>query len=91
MKTPTNAEALPLTNCSASWIPFHDAPSISPCLVTDGIKVEKARWKPRSREWVFPHAKLRLTPTHWMPLPIPPNADVEARVDNAAPPPLTTL
>jgi hypothetical protein len=70
MNQPTNSEALPR---SASWIPFHDAPSISPCLVTDGINVEKARWKPRNKEWVFPHAKLRLAPTHWMPLPLPPN------------------
>jgi hypothetical protein len=58
-------------NCEG-WKPIETAPSISPCLVTDGINVEKARWKPRNKEWVFPHAKLRLTPTHWMPLPPPP-------------------
>jgi hypothetical protein len=57
-----------------AWIPLHDAPSISPCLVTDGINVEKARFKPRTREWIFSHAKLRLIPTHWMPLPLPPYA-----------------
>jgi hypothetical protein len=56
-----------------AWIPLHDAPSISPCLVTDGINVEKARFKPRTREWIFSHAKLRLMPTHWMALPLPPN------------------
>jgi hypothetical protein len=74
MNEQTNSEAL---HCSASWIPFHDAPSISPCLVTDGINVEKAKWKPRNKEWVFSHAKLRLAPTHWMPLPLPPNTPAQ--------------
>ena len=51
------------------WRPLNDAPSSSPCLVTDGETVEKARWMPRLKQWRFPHAKLRIDPTHWQPLP----------------------
>ena len=51
------------------WRPLTDAPPSSPCLVTDGESVEKARWMPRLKKWRFPHAKLRIEPTHWQPLP----------------------
>lgn len=67
-----------------AWTPATDAPLSSPCLVTDGDRVEKARWMPRNREWVFPHAKLRLVPTHWMPLPDPPNSTIHPPVTPVA-------
>ena len=55
------------------WRPISDAPSSSPCLVTDGETVEKARWMPRLKQWRFPHAKLRIEPTYWQPLPPAPD------------------
>ena len=55
------------------WRPLTDAPSSSPCLITDGESVEKARWMPRLKKWRFPHAKLRIEPTYWQPLPPAPD------------------
>lgn len=75
----SRSKASPSLDCSpvGDWRPANDAPMSSPCLVTDGERVEKARWMPRKRKWVFPHAKLRLVPTHWMPLPPPPGGDAK--------------
>jgi len=79
MNTPTNSEALPLTHCSASWMPIETAPK---------DKIEILAWSKRHgvNVGILTHYKRPempsrkgswFIPTHWMPLPIPPNADVE--------------
>jgi len=78
MKTPTTSEALPLTNCSASfWMPIETAPK---------DKIEILAWSKRHgvnvgtlTHYKRPEMPSRkggwFLPTHWMPLPSLPSSN----------------
>jgi hypothetical protein len=62
------------------WLPIESAPRIagrylvaSTCLNA----VREARWQPKLGKWTFPSAQSSFMPTHWMPLPEPPTAELE--------------
>jgi hypothetical protein len=80
MNTPTNSEALPLTNCSASWFPISTAPnSLSVILVTDGVSAwtdQKISENPDDvdGDYYFNGHENWEEVTHWMPIPSLPNA-----------------
>jgi hypothetical protein len=60
--------ANPLT-FSGQWKRITGEPTCSPCLITDGIKVEKARWDKEKKMWVLPNPRTRITPTHYAAMP----------------------
>jgi type V secretory pathway adhesin AidA len=80
MNTPTNSEALPLTPCSASWLPISTAPnSLNVILVTNGESV----WTDQKLggysgtlpgNYYFNGHDNWEEVTHWMPIPSLPNA-----------------
>jgi hypothetical protein len=79
MNTTTNSEALPLTPCSASWLPISTAPnSLNVILVTDGVSV----WTDQKLggysgtlpgDYYFNGHENSDEVTHWMPIPSLPN------------------
>lgn len=76
------------------WLPIEGAPkraSAAPIITWDGLRVRLAFWrddrhakKPQPRWGYFgSYAKsdeMSFKPTHWMPLPSPPNPTAQARI-----------
>ena len=79
----TNPEALPPTNCSASWLPIKTAPnSLNVILVTDGESV----WTDQKLggysgvlpgDYYFNGHENWEEVTHWMPIPFLPNTTAQ--------------
>ena len=58
------------------WQPIESAPKgETRIIVFDGKTVLMAKWSEKFKDWINLTGVWAIRPTHWMPLPEPPNAN----------------
>lgn len=95
---PVAGEAPRPVSAPAGWQPIETAPKNAEMIVVAARAVESqslttmfAYWSQRLQWWfrLYAHEPTRIYPTHWMPLPDPPNATAEPRPVSETPATIT--